>query len=72
MSQSLSTLLAAWLIAAACIGTIALLQGSVPGIEAVGRIDPERPSRRGMPLPLSRDLMFEGSEAGKEPVTIIP
>jgi hypothetical protein len=71
--QSLSTLLAAWLIAAACIGTIALLQGSVPGIEAVGRIDPERPSSaRGMPLPLSRDLMFEGSEAGKEPVAIIP
>jgi hypothetical protein len=72
-SQSLSALLAAWLIAAACIGTLALLQTTVPGVEAVGRIDPERPSSvRGMPLPSNRDLMFEGSAAGKEGATALP
>ena len=55
MSQSLSALLAVWLIAAACVGTIALLQATVPGIEAVGRIDPSRPSSaRGIAWPSGR------------------
>jgi hypothetical protein len=72
-SPSLSAFLAAWLIAAACVGTLALLQGAVPGIESLGRIDPARPSSaRGVPWAPSRDLMFEGSAAGKEPVTILP
>ena len=73
MSQSLSALLAVWLIAAACVGTIALLQATVPGIEAVGRIDPSRPSSaRGIAWPSGRELMLEGAAAGKEGATALP
>lgn len=43
MSQSLPNLLAAWLIAAACIGTVALLRETVPDAEATGRVDPAKP-----------------------------
>jgi len=73
MSRSLSTLLAAWLIAAACAGSIALLQRTVPGIDAVGRIDPSRPSSvRPVPMPFSLELMRGRPEAGNEPVLIVP
>jgi hypothetical protein len=73
MFQSLSTLLVVWLIAAACVATIALLQTTVPGIEAVGRIDPSRPSSaRGIAWPSSRELMLEGVAAEKEGATALP
>jgi hypothetical protein len=69
-SASLSALLAVSLIAAAFIGATGLFQQIVPGIETAGRIDPSRPSSaRGIPWPSSRDLMFEGSAAGKEGAT---
>jgi len=43
MSQSRSNLFAAWLIATACIGAIALMRETVPGAEATGRVDPAKP-----------------------------
>jgi hypothetical protein len=72
MQQSLSNLLAAWLIAAACIGTVALSQETVPDAEATGRVDPASPaSVRPMARQSSRDLMFGRTdpEDDTKPVT---
>ena len=43
MSHSLSNLLAAWVIATASVGAIALLREAAPDAEAIGRVDPAKP-----------------------------
>jgi hypothetical protein len=43
MSQTMSNLLAAWLIATASVGAIVLLHDTVQDAEAIGRVDPAKP-----------------------------
>lgn len=67
MSQSQSELLAAWLIAAVCIGAVTLWQETVPDAQAVSRIDSSsRSIARGVPWASSRDLMLQRPEAEED------
>jgi hypothetical protein len=73
MSTSLSTLLAAWLIAGMCIGAVSLLQRALPMVEAIGRSDPAIPaSTRPVPKPSTLGMMFGRTDPEDAAKTIIP
>jgi hypothetical protein len=73
MSQSFSKLLAAWLIAGACIGAVSLLQNALPVPESIGRADPATPAS-GKPVPMqsTREMMFGRTDPEDEAKAIIP
>jgi len=59
MSQTMSNLLAAWLIATASVGAIGLLHETVQDAEAIGRVDPAKPiSARSAPPRFLPELDF--------------
>jgi hypothetical protein len=59
MSQSLSNLLAAWLIAALCIGSVSLLREPIQRAVAIDRTDPAIPAGvRPVPRQYLPDLTY--------------
>jgi hypothetical protein len=73
MSSNLSGLIAAWLIAAACIGLIVPLRQTLPTIEITARTHPPRPSLTApAPKPSAREMPFGRTDLEEHSIPIAP